>query len=117
MKRHEIATAEVPDAERRRAAIESEPLPVNMAEFVQAAAQAGGDKPLWNFFESGETITYAELGLQVRRLAAGLQAAGVAKGTHVGVMLPNVAAMPLTWLAIATLGAVMIPINPGYTER
>jgi crotonobetaine/carnitine-CoA ligase len=97
--------------------IEREPLPANMGAFVQASAEAGGDALLWNFFESGETITYAELGRKVRSLAAGLQRIGVGKETHVGVMLPNAAAMPLTWLAIATLGAVMIPVNPGYTER
>ena len=34
-------------------------------------------------------------------LARGLLAIGVGKGTHVAVMLPNVAAFPLTWLAIA----------------
>jgi crotonobetaine/carnitine-CoA ligase len=117
VKRHQIATMEVPDVRQRRAAIEGEPLPSNLGAFVQASAQAGGDALLWNFFESGETITYAELGRKVRALAAGLRQIGVGKGTHIGVMLPNIAAMPLTWLAIATLGAVMIPVNPGYTER
>jgi crotonobetaine/carnitine-CoA ligase len=32
-------------------------------------------------------------------------------------MMPNVAAMPLSWLAIATLGAVMVPVNINYTAR
>src|SRR5689334_6976034 len=83
MRRHEIAKAEVPSADQRWAMIESEPLPKNMAEFVRAAARAGGDKLLWKFFESGETITYKELGRRVRSLAAGLEGLGVAKGTHV----------------------------------
>ena len=34
-----------------------------------------------------------------------------------GVMLPNVSALPLTWLALARLGAVMVPINIAYTPR
>src|SRR5204863_1107107 len=51
------------------------------------------------------------------RLAAGLARAGIRKGSHVGVMLPNVAALPTTWLALARLGAVMVPINIGYTPR
>ena len=38
------------------------------------------------------------------------------KGTHVAVM-PNVAAMPLSWLALGTLGAVMVPVNVNYLER
>ena len=117
MKRQQIATAHVPTPAQRRIAIESEPLPKNIAELVDVAARAGGDKVLWNFFESAETLTYAQLRERVFGLAAGLQSIGVKKGTHVGVMLPNVAAMPLTWLAIGVLGAVMIPINPGYRER
>jgi acyl-CoA synthetase (AMP-forming)/AMP-acid ligase II len=32
-------------------------------------------------------------------------------------MLPNVAAMPTTWLALARLGAVMVPLNIAYTPR
>lgn len=32
-------------------------------------------------------------------------------------MLPNIPAMPLTWLALARIGAVMVPINTGYKER
>ncbi len=117
MKRQQIATAHVPIPAQRRIAIESEPLPRNIAELVDVAARAGGDKVLWNFFESAEILTYAQLRERVFGLAAGLQSIGVKKGTHVGVMLPNVAAMPLTWLAIGVLGAVMIPINPGYRER
>jgi acyl-coenzyme A synthetase/AMP-(fatty) acid ligase len=117
MKRHGIATADVPSATRRRAAIESELLPRNIAELVETVSRDGGEHLLWNFFESGETVRYGELRDKVFGLAAGLQSLGVKKGTHVGVMLPNVAAMPLTWLAIGVLGAVMIPINPGYRER
>ena len=39
-----------------------------------------------------------------------------AQGTHVAVMLPNVAAIPFTWLALARIGAVMVPVNVGYTR-
>lgn len=117
MKRHEVATAKVDSAEQRRASIEAEPLPENIGALLTAAAKACGDKLLWNFFESNEQITYSELATKVARLAAGLNGIGIGKGTHVGVMLPNVAAMPLTWLSLGVLGAVMIPINPSYTER
>ena len=43
--------------------------------------------------------------------------AGIGKSTHVAVMLPNIAAFPLTWLALARLGAVMVPLNIAYTAR
>jgi crotonobetaine/carnitine-CoA ligase len=75
------------------------------------------DRIAWNFFDEGATITYAMLRTEVNKLANGLRTIGVQKGSHVGVMLPNIAAFPLTWLALARLGAVMIPINVRYTER
>jgi crotonobetaine/carnitine-CoA ligase len=106
-----------PSLEERRRRIESEPLPSNIAALIDEAADAAGDRMAWNFFESGETITYADLRRRVHGLARGLAAIGVKKGTHVAVMLPNVAAFPLTWLAIGTLGAVMIPVNVGYQPR
>jgi len=106
-----------PSLEERRRRIESEPLPANIAALIDEAAAAAGDRLAWNFFESGETITYAELRRRVHGLARSLAAIGVKKGTHVAVMLPNVAAFPLTWLAIGTLGAVMIPVNVGYQPR
>ena len=103
--------------DERRRLIESEPLPDNIGALIDAAADEAGDRLLWNFFESGETITYADMRRTVNGLAAGLLAIGIRKGTHVGVMLPNIAAFPLTWLALGRIGAVMLPINPGYTPR
>jgi crotonobetaine/carnitine-CoA ligase len=105
-----------PVPERRRL-IESAPLPANIAALIDEAADAAGDRMAWDFFESGEKTTYAELRRRVHGLARSLSAIGVRKGTHVAVMLPNVTAFPLTWLAIGTLGAVMIPVNVGYQPR
>ena len=53
----------------------------------------------------------------VNGLATQLLSLGIDKGTHIGVMLPNIAALPLTWLAIGRIGAVMAPINVSYRER
>lgn len=104
-----------PDERQRQ--IEAEPLPpTNYAVVAEAAAEVP-DQLAWNFFETGETLTYREVVERVNRLAAALAGLGVAKGSHVGVMLPNRPAFPLTWLAIGRLGAVMIPINIGYTAR
>jgi crotonobetaine/carnitine-CoA ligase len=117
MSRSNTLSQTAPPVEERRRRIESEPLPRNIAALIDEAADAAGDRIAWNFFESGETITYADLRRTVHGLAKGLAAIGVRKGTHVAVMLPNVAAFPLTWLAIGTLGAVMIPVNVGYQPR
>jgi acyl-CoA synthetase (AMP-forming)/AMP-acid ligase II len=102
---------------KRRAWIESQPLPCNIAALIAEAATEAGDRLAWNFFESGETITYAALRRSVNGIARELSGIDIAKGTHVAVMMPNVAAMPLSWLALGTLGAVMVPVNVNYTKR
>ncbi len=109
--------ATVPPYADRRRQIESEPLPRNIGTLLDDAAAAAPDRLAWDFFEQGERITYAALRELVDRLASGLARTGVRKGSHVGVMLPNVAAMPTTWLALARLGAVMVPLNIAYTPR
>lgn len=117
MSRQITLSQTVESVPERRRRIESEPLPANIAALLdQAVADAGG-KTLWNFFESEEQISYREARRRVHGLARSLSAIGIRKGTHVAVMLPNVAAFPLTWLAIGTLGAVMVPVNVGYQPR
>lgn len=117
MEEREAAAEPVPDYLERKARIEAEPLPENLGALIDQAAAEAGDQLLWTFVESGETITYDEMRRRVNGLAAKLVAIGVGKGTHVGVMLPNIPAMPLTWLALARIGAVMVPINNAYRSR
>jgi crotonobetaine/carnitine-CoA ligase len=107
----------VPAVEERRRLIEAEALPASIGALLDAAADEAPDQLAWNFFDSGEATTYAALRAHVNRLAAGMVRAGIRKGSHVGVMLPNVAALPTTWLALARLGAVMVPMNIAYTPR
>lgn len=117
MWKDEVLAQPVIGYDERRRRIEAESLPDNIGALIDAAADEASDRLLWNFFDSGETITYADMRRTVNGLAAGLVALGIRKGTHVGVMLPNIAAFPLTWLALGRIGAVMLPINPGYTPR
>ncbi|HWK65722.1 MAG TPA: AMP-binding protein [Rhizobiaceae bacterium] len=98
--------------------IESTPLAANIGSFVEEAAAANGAKTLWTFFEEEDGVaTYAEAKAAIDRMAAMLHSIGVAKGTHVAVMLPNIPDFPITWLALAKLGAVMVPVNINYTGR
>jgi len=100
-----------------RRKIESEPLPASIGALLDATCAQAPNSTAWHFFEGGERATYAEVRAMVNRLANGLHARGVRKGTKVAVMLPNIAAMPTTWLALARLGAVMVPVNIAYTPR
>lgn len=113
----QLATERVASAAERRHSIEAGPLPANVATLIVEAAREGGDQLVWNFFERNETLSYRELEPRVHALADGLRSIGVTRGSHIAVMMPNKAAWPLTWLAIATVGAVMVPINNTYSER
>ena len=101
---------------RMRAAIDGETgLPDTLGELVRERAKAQPDALLGHWFEDGVTLTYRALDEAAERLASSLQAIGVRKGTHVGVMLPNVAAFPISWVALGRIGAVMVPVNTAYT--
>ena len=104
-------------SERRMREIERTPLPANVGALLDAAAAAHGERCFLDFFEDGETLGFAETAGLTRRIAAGLAAAGIARGSHVGVMVPTSRLYPLAWLALARIGAVTVPINFGYTPR
>lgn len=107
----------VPTVEERIRQIESEPLPTSIVRLLEEAAADVPDQLAWNFFESGEQATYAQLVQRVHALAHGFARAGIRQGDHVAVMLPNIEAMPLSWLALTLMGAIMVPCNIAYTPR
>ncbi len=59
----------------------------------------------------GDRWSYEQLLTDVRRLAAGLGAKGIAKGDKVLIHSENCPEMVLAWLACATLGAVAVTTN------
>ena len=92
-------------------------MPANVWQLLEDAARAVPDQLLWDFFQSASRATYAEVRDMAAALTQGLSRRGVRKGTVVAVMLPNVPEYPLSWLAAARLGAVVVPLNPQYTAR
>lgn len=101
----------------RHAAVETAEHPATLGALLDRAAERYGEREFLNFFERGERLTFGEARAQANRLAGALYGIGVRKGTHVAVMLPNLPAYPLTWLALGRLGAVMVPVNNRYTAR
>jgi len=97
--------------------IEEEPLPANVGELLDQAVAEAGDRDAWDFFEGGGRLSYRALRDQVNVTANALLQWGVGKGVRVAVMLPNIPAMPTIWLALARLGAIMVPVNVRYTAR
>ena len=75
------------------------------------------DKPalIWEG-EPGETrtLTYGELDKQVCRLASALRRLGIRPGDRVGIFMPMCPEVAISVLAVAKIGAVMIPLFSGY---
>lgn len=89
----------------------------NLPALADEAAAHFGAAPLWVEVDGDSRLSFAEFRHQVLKCAHALRRIGVTHGTHVAVMLPNVPAYPVTWFALACLGAVMIPLNTRNTSR
>ena len=109
-----LASLSTPERHR---VLEQEPLPAHVGALLDLAVAEAGDRDAWNFFEGAGPLSYRELQRSVNRVANALIDWGVGKGTHVAAMLPNIPEMPTLWLALARLGAVMVPVNIRYTAR
>ena len=62
----------------------------------------------------GQSFTYAQVQAHVQRAASVLHAQGVRSGDRVGVMSLNHPTSVFMLLALASLGAVYVPVNPDY---
>jgi len=62
-------------------------------------------------------ITFSEAEAKSARLALGLRARGVGKGSHIGVLFPNGVDWFVAWLAVTRIGAVAVPINTFFQAR
>lgn len=86
----------------------------NIGDLLDKAAARHGDRPAIHFHHENVGFSFRRLNDRVNQFAHALRAQGVKRGDHVAVMLPNCPEFPLTWLALAKLGAVMVPLNTRY---
>ena len=87
----------------------------SIGQLVEAAAQRFGEQPLFIF--EAQRLSFAQVNQQVNRTAHALQTVGVTQGERVAVMLPNGVDFPIVWLALAKLGAIIVPININYHDH
>jgi acyl-CoA synthetase (AMP-forming)/AMP-acid ligase II len=74
-----------------------------------------GPRPLCVLGE--RRISYADADAESARLARGLLAQGIAKGTRVALLFPNGPDWIVAWLAASRIGAVVVPLNTFYKPR
>ncbi|EID54984.1 ATP-dependent acyl-CoA ligase [Saccharomonospora xinjiangensis] len=88
----------------------------DLVGLLRHAATAWPDKDALVFDATGERLTFADVADRVETLAGSLHALGVRRSDRVAVMLDNRPEFPLLWLALARLGAVLVPVNTNYRE-
>ena len=113
----EVATKEY--FQEKKSIEENFHFPENIQALIDRAADLYPTTLAINCFEQepqAQSITYADLRVSIYKLADGLQQQGIIKGTHVAVIMSNRIEFPISWLALAMIGAVMIPVNPAYTS-
>ncbi|MGD7045220.1 fatty acid--CoA ligase family protein [Jeotgalibacillus proteolyticus] len=86
---------------------------MNLSDRLRENAMQHGDKAAYTFMD--QTASYGELNGAVNKMANSMEAMGVKKGDHVGLLLGNSPHFIVSLYAALRIGATAVPINPIYT--
>jgi len=82
-------------------------------ELLDLPAGAYPDKAALIYF--GTEMTFLELSIVYKSFANALAGLGIKKGDRVGLHLPNCPQYPIAYLAVLSLGGIVVNLNPLYT--
>ena len=86
-----------------------------LLDYLAALARDHGSKVALLF--KGTSVSYSQLDAESDALAAALVAIGVQRGDRVAVVLPNCPQFFIAEFGAWKAGAIVVPVNPTYTER
>jgi long-chain acyl-CoA synthetase len=86
-----------------------------LVDYLDEAAERYPDRAALLF--KGRALTYGELGSLSDAFAMHLAGLGVKKGDRVALCLPNCPQFSIAEFGAWTIGAVVCPFNPTYTDR
>jgi len=88
-----------------------------LRQYAQSDATVAS-RPAFSFYRGNERsvqLSYRQLVAEVEHNACALaQRHGVKRGDRVAVLMPNGETTPAVMLAIMALGAIVVPLNPGF---
>jgi long-chain acyl-CoA synthetase len=86
-----------------------------LIDYLDQLASAHPSKPALLF--KGSAMTYGQLGAESTAFAAALMEMGVGKGDRVALVLPNCPQFLVAEFGAWKAGAVVVALNPTYSER
>jgi long-chain acyl-CoA synthetase len=86
-----------------------------LIDYLAALARDHGLQPALLF--KGSSVSYSQLNAESDALAAALGEIGVRRGDRVALVLPNCPQFFVAEFAAWKAGAIVVPVNPTYTER
>ena len=87
----------------------------SLIDIFERNFQKFGSRDAFIFMD--KAMSFSELELASRKFATYLQSLGLAKGSRVAVMMPNVLQYPVVALGVFRAGLVLVNVNPLYTAR
>ncbi len=84
----------------------------SLASMLQSRVSVAAQREFLVF--QGQSFTYQQVLNEVQGTVSVLQSRGVKAGDRVGTMSPNHPSSVFLLVALASLGAIMVPVNPDY---
>ncbi|RMD93265.1 MAG: malonyl-CoA synthase [Alphaproteobacteria bacterium] len=88
----------------------------HLAQGLRAGSAGREDAVFIDAPHSGLSLTYRDFFANAKRMAAALVRAGVRPGDRVAVQVPKTVEMLELYVGCVLAGAVLLPLNPAYTD-
>ncbi len=88
---------------------------LSLVDLFRMQVENRGKDPM--IFWESQQYSYRQIEMLTNKLRDGLLAIGNQPGDRIGVILPNIPAFVISFLAVIKMGGVVVALNPSYQER
>ncbi len=88
---------------------------ISLVDLFRSQAEIQGNEPL--ILWESQKYSYRQVELLTNKLRDSLLAIGCQPGDRIGLILPNIPAFAICFLAIIKMGGVVVALNPTYQAR
>ena len=88
---------------------------LTLTALLERSITTYSDYPALTYVDA-EPMTFKELGRNVTRVSKALSQLGVQRGDHVAILSQNMPTWPVAYFAVATMGAVVVPVLPDFSK-